>query len=143
MLFNSLDKTIAQERNFTGNLLLANYFRERNFDEENKCILALLNHLKNFDMTILKNILLALALIGSIFLLSKTFLPDNALRIGTGFHRHTPALSYPMRIVFLSALVYIVLSFFIEGRKLWITYAIILLGNLAYLIYCLNTYVET
>ncbi|MEM6964530.1 MAG: hypothetical protein AAF573_07185 [Bacteroidota bacterium] len=93
-------------------------------------------------MTILKNIGLAILLVGLILFLGKAFVPENAMRVGSGFHRHTPALSYPIKLAFVSAIGYLVLSLFLDGKKLWISYVIVLLCNLGYLFYCLKTYVE-
>ena len=93
-------------------------------------------------MTILKNLLLALLLIAIILFLGKVFLPENALRIGSGFHAQTPALTYPMKLVLFSAVLFFGSSFFWKDKKLMIGYFILLGINLIYLFYCMQTYVE-
>ncbi|MFK7772263.1 MAG: hypothetical protein AB8F94_08985 [Saprospiraceae bacterium] len=94
-------------------------------------------------MTIIKNIILAICLIALVLFLARTFLPENAIRIGSGFQRYTPAISYPMKLAFLSAFIYLICAYFFEGKKLLIGYVILIGLNLTYLFYCLKTYVES
>ena len=94
-------------------------------------------------MKLLKNIALAVGLLALILFLANLFLPENASRVGSSFTSSTPAISYPMKFAFLSALIYLVAAYFLKGKKLILGYLILVGLNLIYLIYCLKTYVES
>jgi len=74
--------------------------------------------------------------------LANIFRPENASAIGSGFTRIIPAVVYPFRIAMGSATIFLILSFVLKPKSWKIAYVLILLINLVYLFYCIQTYVE-
>jgi hypothetical protein len=92
-------------------------------------------------VSILKKIGLAVLLIGVILLLANIFRPENASRIGSGFTRIIPAVTYPFKMALFSATIFLISSFTLKPKTWKVVYFVLFAINLVYLIYCIRTYV--
>ena len=93
-------------------------------------------------LDILKKIGLAFLMIAIIVFLANVFRPENAVAIGSGFTRIIPAVVYPFKLAMGSATIFLASSFMLKPKWWKLTYSILLVINLAYLFYCVRTYVE-
>lgn len=93
-------------------------------------------------LSILKKVGLAFLMIAIVVFLANIFRPENAIAIGSGFTRIIPAVIYPFKFSMACATMFLALSFFLKPKGWKITYAVLLVINLIYLFYCIQTYVS-
>ena len=93
-------------------------------------------------LSILKKIGLAFLMIAIVVFLANVFRPENAIAIGSGFTRIIPAVVYPFQLALGSATIFLILSFVLKPKAWKIAFAVLLVINLIYLFYCVQTYVE-